>query len=120
METVYNPGPELKSELDYSAMVLLVDDQLMVGQAVRRLLADLPDIDFHYCSNPIEAIEAANQIRPTVILQDLVMPSINGLDLLQLFRSNPHTADTPIIVLSTKDEPLIKGQAFAAGANDYL
>src|ERR1017187_3886942 len=120
MENINHPGPELKSSSDYSAMVLLVDDQLMVGQAVRRLLVDLPDINFHYCPDPIDAVRLAIQIKPTVILQDLVMPSIDGLDLLRLFRSECGTADIPIIVLSTKEDPLIKSQAFAAGANDYL
>src|SRR5690349_11408849 len=103
------PNPEIGTIAgihEYSAMVLLVDDQVMVGQAIRRLLADLPDIDFHFCPNPIEAIGLANRIRPSVILQDLVMPAMDGLDLLQLFRSNPTTAETPIIVLSTKEEPL--------------
>ena len=121
MENLSKSGKGLISVTsEYSAMVLLIDDQIMVAQAVRRLLADLPDIDFHYCANPNEALDAANRIKPTVILQDLVMPSIDGLDLLQLFRSNLSTAETPIIVLSTKEDPLIKSQAFAAGASDYL
>jgi signal transduction histidine kinase/BarA-like signal transduction histidine kinase len=105
---------------DYSSMVLLVDDQAMVAQAVRRLLADQADIHLHYSSDPTDAINAANTIKPTVILQDWVMPSVDGLELLRLFRSNPTTADTPIIVLSTEESPEIKSQAFAAGANDYL
>jgi len=105
---------------DFSTMVLLVDDQAMVAQAVRRLLADLPDIDLHYCANPIEAINEANRIKPSVILQDLVMPSIDGLDLVQLFRANPATAETPIIVLSSEEDAEIKSRAFAVGANDYL
>jgi signal transduction histidine kinase/BarA-like signal transduction histidine kinase len=104
----------------YSSMVLLVDDQAMVAQAVRRLLADQPDIHLHYASDPTDAINAADTIKPTVILQDWVMPSIDGLKLLRLFRSNPTTADTPIIVLSTEESPEVKSQAFAAGANDYL
>jgi signal transduction histidine kinase/BarA-like signal transduction histidine kinase len=101
-------------------MVLLVDDQAIVAQAVRRLLAGLPDIDLHYCSDPIEAIREANSIKPAVILQDLVMPSIDGLDLVRLFRSNRETAETPIIVLSSEEDADVKGKAFAAGANDYL
>ena len=104
----------------YSTMVLLVDDQAMVAHAVRRLLADLPDIDLHYCPDPIDAIKEANRIKPTVILQDLVMPSIDGLDLVRLFRANPATAETPIIVLSTEEDPQVKSRAFAIGANDYL
>src|SRR6202034_497670 len=74
----------------------------------------------HYCHDPIDAIRVANEVKPTVILQDWVMPSIDGVDLLQLFRANAATAETPIIVLSSEENPQIKSQAFAAGANDYL
>ena len=105
---------------DNTAMVLLVDDQVMVAEAIRRSLANQPGIDFHYCIDPNEAIRLAIQIKPTVILQDLVMPGIDGLTLVRNFRANPATKDIPIIVLSTKEEPAIKSQSFAAGANDYL
>ncbi|RPJ37932.1 MAG: response regulator [Planctomycetaceae bacterium] len=105
---------------DYHVMVLLVDDQAMVCEAVRRSLANQPDIDFHFCSDAREALNIANQIKPTVILQDLVMPGIDGLTLVSQFRSNPQTRETPIIVLSTNENPQVKGQAFAVGANDYL
>src|SRR5437899_9778162 len=105
---------------DYHVMVLLVDDQAMVCEAVRRALANQTDIEFHYCGNAYEAIQRANQIKPTVILQDLVMPGIDGLTLVNQFRANSATRDTPIIVLSTNENPQVKGQAFAMGANDYL
>jgi two-component system chemotaxis family response regulator WspR len=101
-------------------MVLLVDDQLMIGEAVRRILAGQPDIAFHYCSDPHKAIAVAKQIRPTVILQDLVMPGVNGLDLVRNYRKDSDTCHIPVIVLSTKEEPMIKSEAFGAGANDYL
>src|SRR5437762_1790215 len=105
---------------EYHAMVLLVDDQAMVCEAVRRALANQADIDFHYCAEARDAISIANQIKPTVILQDLVMPGIDGLTLVSQFRSNAATKDIPIIVLSTNENPQVKGQAFALGANDYL
>src|SRR5258706_8841657 len=82
-------------------MVLLVDDQAMVCEAVRRALANQTDMDFHYCADAREALTVANQIKPTVILQDLVMPGIDGLTLLSQYRANPITKDIPIIVLST-------------------
>src|SRR5215203_5830158 len=84
---------------DYHVMVLLVDDQAMVCEAVRRALANQTDIDFHYCAEAKDAIPLANQIKPTVILQDLVMPGIDGLTLVSQLRENPSTKDTPIIVL---------------------
>jgi signal transduction histidine kinase/HPt (histidine-containing phosphotransfer) domain-containing protein len=115
----YSALPEPGSP-EHHMMVLLVDDQAMVCEAVRRSLANQPDIDFHYCSDAREAITIANQIKPTVILQDLVMPGIDGLTLLGQYRSNPVTRDIPIIVLSTNENPQVKGQAFALGANDYV
>ena len=62
----------------------------------------------------------ANEFAPTVILQDLVMPDIDGLMLVRFFRANAATRDIPLIVLSTKEEPKTKAEAFACGANDYL
>ena len=106
--------------LEHRIMVFLVDDQPLVGEAVRRQLSDQPDMDFHYCSNGAEAIQLASGIRPTVILQDLVMPGVDGLDLVRRFRQTPETKNIPIIVLSAKENPEIKSQAFSAGANDYL
>ncbi|MNN14709.1 Phytochrome-like protein cph2 [compost metagenome] len=101
-------------------MVLLVDDQAMIGEAVRRGLAHEENIDFHFCADPHQAVAQAVQIKPTVILQDLIMPGLDGLTLVREYRNNPATQDIPIIVLSTKEDPLVKSAAFAAGANDYL
>ena len=103
-----------------AAMVLLVDDQAMIGEAVRRGLAHEENIDFHFCADPHQAISQAIRIKPTVILQDLVMPGLDGLTLVREYRNHPATQNIPIIVLSTKEDPLIKSAAFAAGANDYL
>ena len=100
---------------DYHVMVLLVDDQAMVCEAVRRALANQTDMDFHYCADAREALSIANQIKPTVILQDLVMPGIDGLTLLSQFRANPGTKDIPIIVLSTNENPQVKGSGLCAG-----
>lgn len=112
------PGvPPLKS---HAITILLVDDQPMISEAIRRSLLDEVDISFNYCQDPTKAVKMANQIQPTVILQDLVMPDIDGLMMVRFFRANKTTAQVPIIVLSTKEEAEIKSQAFTMGANDYL
>ena len=84
------------------------------------MLADEAGVEFHFCQKPADAIAAANRFGPTVILQDLVMPEIDGLLLLKFFRANLATRETPMIVLSSKEEPVIKAKAFSLGANDYL
>jgi two-component system, chemotaxis family, response regulator WspR len=105
---------------DSNSVVLLVDDQLMIGEALRRALADEPNIVFHFCSESSAAIMTAKRIAPTVILQDLVMPGIEGLTLVREYRALDATHNTPIIVLSTREDPITKRDAFAAGANDYI
>ena len=105
MHNPHESKTDLGAPLDGAVMVLLVDDQAMIGEAVRRSLASEAGIDFHFCSDPQQAVAVANQIKPTVILQDLVMPGVDGLTLLAAYRGNPATRDIPIIVLSTKEEP---------------
>jgi sigma-B regulation protein RsbU (phosphoserine phosphatase) len=105
---------------DHRVTVLLVDDQAIVAAKVRSQLAGETDIQFHYCQDPTQAIARANEVGPTVILQDLVMPEIDGLTLVKYFRANASTREVPLIVLSTKEEAETKAQAFAVGANDYL
>jgi len=105
---------------DFPIKVLLVDDQPIVGETVRQMLSSDTDIQYRFCPDPASAIDTANEFRPTVILQDLVMPEIDGLQLVRFFRANPSTRDTPLVVLSSKEEPVIKAEAFSLGANDYL
>lgn len=105
---------------EHRPTVLLVDDQAFVGEVVRRMLAREPDIVFHYLADPTQAIAVAARVRPTVILQDMVMPGVDGLTLVRAFRMEPPTKNVPLIVLSTQDEPVVKRDAFALGANDYV
>jgi sigma-B regulation protein RsbU (phosphoserine phosphatase) len=104
----------------HKIVVLLIDDQAIVGEAVRRMLQGEENIVFHFCNDPTKAIALANELGPTVILQDLVMPDVDGLTLVKFFRLNPKTKDVPLIVLSSKEEPKTKAEAFALGAHDYL
>lgn len=104
----------------HKVTVLLIDDQPIIGEAVRRMLAGEDDIVFHYCKDATRAVAEAVRIKPTVILQDLVMPDIDGLTLVKTFRETKETLETPMIVLSAKEEPKIKADAFALGANDYV
>ncbi|MQR01205.1 GGDEF domain-containing response regulator [Glaciimonas soli] len=100
--------------------VLLVDDHVVVAGIIRHLLAIETSIEFHYCATAQHALSAAIDILPNVILQDLIMPGIDGFTLVQQYRSNPATRDIPIIVLSSEDDPAVKSVAFAMDVSDYL
>ncbi len=101
-------------------MILLVDDQAFVAEAIRRMLADEADIDFHFCADPSQALQRALELHPTLILQDLVMPGVDGLMLVKFYRASSDLRSVPVIVLSSKEQPLDKSAAFGAGATDYL
>jgi sigma-B regulation protein RsbU (phosphoserine phosphatase) len=101
-------------------VVLLVDDQPIIGEAIRRMIAGEEMLDFHYCRDPGAALAMAAETAPTVVLLDLVMPDIDGLEVLRRLRADERFRELPIIVLSTKEEAAVKAEAFALGANDYL
>jgi len=100
--------------------VLIVDDQRIVAEAVRRMLVPEADIALTWCGDGRKAVETALALHPDVILQDLVMPDIEGLDIVDAFRAEPLLATVPLIVLSSKEEPAVKAESFARGASDYL
>jgi two-component system chemotaxis family response regulator WspR len=100
--------------------VLLVDDQTTISHIVRAMVSEQPDIEFHYVDSAAAALQTAVEIKPTVILQDLSMPGIDGFELVRQYRTHPEISSVPIIILSVAEDPKLKAQAFHFGANDYL
>ena len=110
------PGADTVHQL----VVLLIDDQRIIGESLRQMLQNESDIQFHFCQDPLKAIEIALELRPTVILQDLVMPELDGLELVRRFRAHQDLKQVPLIVLSGTEVAEVKAEAFALGANDYM
>ena len=100
--------------------VLLIDDEFLIGEAMRIKLSSETDIVFNYCKEPDKALETAIGVQPTVIMLDLVMPGVNGLTMVKFFKSSEDFKDVPLIVLSAREEPELKKKAIALGANDYM
>jgi two-component system chemotaxis family response regulator WspR len=105
---------------DMPTILLLVDEQHLVHKGVRKMLADAPDIEIHSCFEGLNAVATAEHLGPTVILQDINMPDINGLDLLAEYRSHPAIAEVPVIMLSGTSAAEVKADAFQRGADDYI
>jgi DNA-binding response OmpR family regulator len=100
--------------------VLLIDDEFLIGEAMRIKLSTETDIRFHYCKEPDKALETAISAQPTVIMLDLVMPGVNGLTMVKFFKNSEDFNDVPLIVLSAREEPELKKKALVLGANDYM
>lgn len=110
----------VQSTIDKTSVVLLVDDQPMVVEAIRRMLADEKDIQFYSCNDSSEAIPTAIKVKPTIILQDLIMPGDDGYTLIRKYQEIESLENVPVIILSTKEDPHDKSLAFERGASDYL
>jgi two-component system, OmpR family, alkaline phosphatase synthesis response regulator PhoP len=67
-----------------------------------------------------QAIEIAKEFKPHLILLDVMMPGINGIELCEQFRKNEETADTLIIILTARGEDYSQIAGLEAGADDYL
>ena len=100
--------------------VLLVDDQPMMGEVVKRILGAAGGFELRIVSNPIEALAAAREFMPTVILQDIEMPGVNGFELLDRYRADAALADVPVLMLTSVENAEAKAKAFESGANDYM
>jgi two-component system chemotaxis family response regulator WspR len=83
-----------------------------------RALVGEANIDFHFCTRAEEALAVAEKTHPTVILQDLVMPGVDGMTLVRQYRASA-VANVPIIVLSSRTTP-DQARRLAGGANDYM
>jgi len=87
---------------------------------LRRALADEPNIVFHFCSEPGAAIMTAQRIAPTVILQDLVMPGIEGLTWVrEISRPRSDASYANYCALDPRG-PHHEERRVAVGANDYI
>jgi twitching motility two-component system response regulator PilH len=99
------------------AKILVVDD----SRTDRRLIADaLVGHTVIEASDGDEGIEKARTHCPNLIILDVVMPKKNGFQACRELRRMAETATTPIIVLTTKDQPTDRDWAMRQGASEYL
>lgn len=102
-----------------SLRVLLVDDHKLVRQGFRRLLEDEPDVEVvGEASNGVEAIELATQLKPDVVVMDMSMPQLDGVQATVEIRKR--VPETAILVLSMYSEDHYVRNALEAGAKGYL
>lgn len=100
--------------------VLCVDDQVIVGECVRRMVEQEPDMVFAFCSEGEQIFDVVGRFAPTVILLDLLMPDIDGLTVLRDIRAQKSIQNIPVIVCSSTEDANVKYRSFALGANDYI
>lgn len=104
---------------EHAIRVLLVDDHTILREGVRALLADEPEIVVvGEAGDGEEAVEKVDALRPDVVLMDMVMPRMNGLEATShIKRAHP---DVKVLILSMYDDDEYVQQVIQAGASGYL
>ena len=112
--------PLYAQNFDFSAFnVLAVDDIPLNLLLVQKMLSKF-NFRMRTASGGQQALDAVAQEKPDLILLDLMMPGIDGFEVLRRLREDPATADIQIVILSAlnSNEDVVKG--FNAGANDFI
>ena len=103
-----------------SIRVLVVDDSAVVRQVITALLSQDPQVSVAAAADPIIAMEKMKRARPDVIILDLQMPRMDGLELCRRIRAAPKVASTPVILVTSLDKPEEKLEGLEAGADAYI
>jgi two-component system chemotaxis response regulator CheY len=100
--------------------VLVVEDSVAMRSFVRASLEDIDGCEVLLAANGFEALRALPRRRYDVIVTDINMPDINGLELVRFVRASEIHRDTPIVIISTDGGERDRERAMALGANDYV
>jgi two-component system phosphate regulon response regulator PhoB len=99
-------------------ILIIEDEDLLANVYVRRF--DVEGFETKRVSNGEEAVASAKEYKPNLILLDLMLPGINGLDVLDALRKDPETKEITVIVFSALGQESDRTRALELGANDYI
>jgi two-component system chemotaxis response regulator CheY len=100
--------------------ILIVDDSPTIRRMVAASLQSLEEVFFEEASNGLEAIEKLAREPVNLMILDLNMPDMHGLEVLQFIRTHEQYRRVPIIVLTTKYDPESRKAALDGGASRFL
>ncbi len=98
---------------------LIVEDSRTIASIVRHYL-QLQGFEVLVATDGVVGLETARRERPCVIVADVNMPGMSGLDMVKALRADPDTRDIAILMLTSDESPETAKQAIAAGADEYI
>src|SRR5512145_3289365 len=103
-----------------SATVLVVDDSATTRSLVAAYLAECEDLDVLEASSGFEALRVLPANRVDLIVTDINMPDINGLELISFVRANANYRRIPVVIITTENSAADRKRGLQLGASDYL
>lgn len=105
--------------MDDKKRILIVEDDAALSVAYRSRL-ELEGFDVREVNNGEDALSAALEYKPDLILLDAMMPKISGFDVLDILRNTVATADIKVVMLTALSQPKDKERAEELGVNEYM
>ena len=101
---------------DQPARILLVDDEAQITRVLKTALST-QGYSLRIAANGVDGMQAVHEWRPDLVITDVSMPEMNGVELCREIRT---VSQVPIIVLSVRNQDQVKVEALDAGADDYV
>jgi chemotaxis protein histidine kinase CheA len=108
-----------RSDDAHLPLALVVDDSLSARRALVQVMQDA-GYEVRTARDGMEAVELVEAKRPDIVLADMEMPRMNGIELTSHLRACPDTVDLPVIMITSRSSAKHRKQAEAAGINVYL
>ncbi|MCA9061065.1 MAG: response regulator, partial [Planctomycetaceae bacterium] len=102
------------------ARAMLVDDEPINVRIARKYLIEAGFERISECTNPVQAYTDVLEWRPDVLILDIMMPQVSGLEILEQLRNTPATRHLPVIVLTAASDRATRLKALNLGATDFL
>jgi two-component system chemotaxis response regulator CheY len=102
------------------AEALIVDDSKVMREMVIACLRACEDLTFTQAASGLEALERLSLRRFDVVVLDLNMPDIGGIEVTQFVRSQPACKELPIVIVTTRGDETSRARALDAGASRYM
>jgi two-component system chemotaxis response regulator CheY len=100
--------------------ILVADDSTATRSLVSAALIGMENVEVHRVSTGLEALKLITGLQIDLVLTDIHMPEINGLELVRMIRSGEKTRQTPIVVMSTESGTDDRQRSVLSGADDFL
>lgn len=104
----------------YSAPILVVDDEPLTRLLMMRILKENGFSNIQYAESGEDAIERLMVLPPELVLLDIFMPGISGLECCTWIRNHQQLKELPVLILTSITDDALRGQAFQAGASDFV
>ena len=100
--------------------LLIVDDSKLMRDMVAACLRPLGTVTFEFAGSGLEAIERLALTRFELVVLDLDMPDLGGLEVVEFIRAQDRLRELPILIVTSRDDPESRARSLAVGASGFL